>query len=209
MPSVRVMSGASAFTRMRWGGQFEGRSLGVVDHPGLGRSVCRVARCRSDAFDRRDADDAAGQSRLDEAACHPLRAQQNVPQVRLAQGIPTVFTGVEDRGVKDAACVVHQDRHRSQRGDGLRQRRVDLGAVADVGGDAERADLVSGGSARRRIAFPHGNPGTEGDQARGDAATDACAATGHHGHAVGQKHVGGSYRHDENIGARLQILQVT
>ena len=65
-------------------------------------------------------------------------------QIRFVQRVPAVLGGVEDPGPEDAAGVVDQDRDRPELGRGLRECRVDRGAVPDVGVDAERADLVGG-----------------------------------------------------------------
>ena len=75
-------------------------------------------------------------------------------KVGLVQRVPAVFTGVQDSRPEYPARVVDQDRHRAEVGDGPRERRVDHRAVADVGGDPQRTDLVGGGRAGFRVAFP-------------------------------------------------------
>ena len=89
-------------------------------------------------------DDAAPQLLLDDAPGHPLGAQVDVAQIGFVQRVPAVLSGVEDPGPEHASGVVHQDRHRPEFGCGLRQCGVDRGAVPDVGGDAQCADLIGG-----------------------------------------------------------------
>ena len=179
--------------------EFEGSGLGVVDDPGFGGRVGRVTGCGADPFDRGDADDAAGQLLLDEAAGHPLGAQVDVAQIGLVQRVPAVFGGVEDPRPEDSAGVVDQDRDRSEFGGGLRECGVDRGAVPDVGGDAQRADLFGGRRTRFGVAFPDRHLGAECLQSRGDAAADAGAATGDNCHAVGQKDARRIDRHELKI----------
>ncbi len=172
-------------------GELERRGLGVVDDAGLGRRVGRVTGRGAHPLDRGDTDDAARQSLLDEGPRHPLRAQVNVAQVRLVQCVPTVLGGIEDSRPEDSAGVVDQDRHRPEFGGRLLQCRVHRGAVADVDGQPQRADLLGGRGTRVGVAFPDRDPCAEGLQPRRDAAADARAPAGDHRDTVGQKNAGG------------------
>ena len=127
-------------------------------------------------------------SRLHHRPGHPLGAEDDVLEVGPVERVPAVLRGLEDRRREHAAGVVDQDAHRSELGDGAGQGRVHLGRLADVGGDAEPADLLG---RRRRglgIALPDRHRGAEGGQAAGDAAADPRPAAGHDGHPVGEQH---------------------
>ena len=136
---------------------------------------------------------------LDDAASHPLGAQVDVAQVGLVQRVPAVLAGVEDPGPEDSAGVVDQDRDRSEFGCGLRKCGIDRGAVADVGGDAQRADLIGGRRTRFGVAFPDRHLGAECLQPRSDTAADAGASAGDDGDAVGQKNACRIERHGLSI----------
>ena len=83
-------------------GEFEGRGLGVVDDAGLGRRVCRETRCGADAFDRRDADDAA---------------------VNFCSTSPGPPAGCTGRRGADWTCTARPSRSRWCRGSPTRRRR--------------------------------------------------------------------------------------
>ena len=108
-------------------------------------------------------------------------------QVGPVERIPAVLRRVEQRRREHTSGVVDEDADRAELVDGLGERGVDLGALADVGRDAERADRIGGGRAGVRVTFPDRDRRTEGGEAGGDATADAGTAAGHDGHASGQQ----------------------
>ena len=170
-------------------GQLEGRGLGVVDDTCLGCRIGCVTRCGADAFDRRDADDAAGQLLLDEAAGHPLGAQVTWRRLDLYSASQpfSVVSRIPDQKTPPALLTRIVTGPSSARS--ARARRPPRRCPGRRWGCRARR------SPRRRTrttrgCAPRSPPWRRMPSARRDAAADACAPAGDDRDAVGQQNVG-------------------
>ena len=78
---------------------------------------------------------------------------------------------------------------------GAGQRGIDGGAVAHVGGEAQRTELGRGRRAGVRVLLPDGHRGAEGRETCRDAAADAGSGAGHDGDPALEQHVRRFDRH--------------
>ena len=110
-------------------------------------------------------------------------------KVGLVQRIPAVLAGVEQVRGEHTACVVDQNAYQSEFAGGALQRRIDLGAVADVGDNAQRPNAFGRGRTRLTVTLPDRYLRTERGQALRDAPSDALSPAGDDGDAPGQQDV--------------------
>ena len=118
--------------------ELDARGAGEHPHPALGEAVRGVAGHRPVLVHRRDVDDPAAAALGDHLLRRELRAEERALEVDLEHLLVLRLGGVEHRGARLDAGVVHHDVEPAER----LHRRVDeclqVGHLADVGVDADR-----------------------------------------------------------------------
>ena len=116
---------------------------------------------------------------VDHAARHPLGAEEDVPEVGPVEGVPAVLGGLEKRRQNTPPALLTRMMTGPSSAIVRASAASTCGAVADVGGDAERADLFGGRRAGLGVVLPDRDLCAERGEAGGDAAADPGATAGH------------------------------
>ena len=189
---VWISPGQMALTRMRCGGQLDGRAVRQVDHRRLGRRVGQRAGAAAEPGDRRGVDDAAAAALLDHHPRRVLDAEEHAAHEDGERAVPVVDADLGERTERAAdAGVVEQ--HVEAAEASRRRRSISASTSASSATSVRRNRSRSGSPTSSTSALAvlgvevaDDDLGALGEEAQHRRPADAAGPSGDDGDPVGE-----------------------
>nr|WP_244500721.1 hypothetical protein [Methyloceanibacter marginalis] len=117
----------------------QARARGACQHPhaAFGEAVGRVAGHRPVFVDGGHVDDPAAFALLDHLLGRELRAEKGALEINVHHGVVLIFRGVENRGARLDAGIVHHHVQMAELADRRIDQLLEVGELAHIGVDAD------------------------------------------------------------------------